>query len=290
AGSNGFAGAYRLTRHGIGTSVIAGEGTAMETGYDSAAAAHAEDLRDPAEIGRRAGERAVKRLNPRKVETAQVPVVYESDIAGRLLSHLAGAISGPAVARGTSFLKDRMESQVFATGVRVMDDPLRPRGLRSKPFDGEGIAGRKRAVIEDGVLKTWLLDLASARQLGLETTGHAARGTSSPPSPAATNLYLEPGGASPDELMADIRAGFYVTTLMGMGVNQVTGDYSFGAAGFWIEDGEIAYPVSELTIAGNLKDMYRTLMPANDLVFRFGVDAPTVRIEGMTVAGMATAG
>ena len=178
-----------------------------------------------------------------------------------------------------------MGRKVFAPGIRIIDDPHRIRGLRSKPFDGEGVANRRMALVEDGVLTTWLLDCASARQLGLETTGHAARGTGGPPMPATSNLYLEPGALSPAELIADIEQGFYVTELMGMGVNGVTGDYSRGAAGFWIEKGQIAYPVSEVTIAGNLKDMFARLTPASDLEFRHGTNAPTVRIEGMTLAG-----
>jgi PmbA protein len=201
------------------------------------------------------------------------------------LGHFAGAISGAAIARGVSFLKDRLGQAVFANGVRVMDDPHRRRGLRSKPFDGEGVANTRRALIDDGKLTTWLLDCASARQLGLQTTGHAARGTGGPPSPATTNLYLEAGRLSPAALIADIQQGFYVTELMGMGVNGVTGDYSRGAAGFWIENCQIAFPVSEVTIAGNLKDMFASLTPASDLEFRHGTNSPTVRIEGMTLAG-----
>jgi PmbA protein len=178
-----------------------------------------------------------------------------------------------------------MGQQIFAKGIRIIDDPHRPRGLRSKPFDGEGVANKKRALIEDGVLTTWLLDCRSARQLKLTTTGHAARGTSSPPSPSAADLYLEPGKVTPADLMSDIRQGFYVTELIGMGINGVTGDYSRGAAGYWIENGKLTHPVSEVTVAGNLKDMFRNLTPANDLLFRYGTDSPTVRIDGMTLAG-----
>ena len=190
-----------------------------------------------------------------------------------------------AIARGVSFLKDRMGQDVFASGVTIIDDPHRKRGHRSKPFDGEGVANRRTVLIDKGRLTTWLLDSASARQLGLQTTGHASRGTGGPPSPSATNLYMAAGNLSPEELMEDVREGFYVTDLIGMGVNNVTGDYSRGAAGFWIENGKLAYPVSEITVAGNLKDMYRALTPANDLEFRHGLDAPTLRIEGMTIAG-----
>jgi PmbA protein len=283
--SDGFAGAHTATRHGLMVSVLAGEGTAMESDYEYHSARFEADLDDPASLGRRAGERTVKRLNPRKAGTAQVPVVYDPRVAGGLLRHFAGAISGSSVARRTSFLRDRMDEPVFAPGINVIDDPHRMRGLSSRPFDGEGVATARRAVIEDGALRTWLLDAASAHQLGLPSTGHASRGTSAPPSPSSSNLYLEAGRATPAELMADIKSGFYITSLMGMGANPVTGDYSRGATGFWIENGEITYPVSELTVAGNLKDMYRALTPANDLEFRHGTDSPTVRIEGMTVAG-----
>ncbi len=285
AATNGFASGYMRTSHGISVSVLAGQGTQMETDYDHSSAVFAKDLEDAALVGRRAGEKAVKRLAPRKAETASVPVVFDPRIANSILGHLGSAISGPSIARGTSFLKDKLGQRIFAAGIHVIDDPVRPRGLRSRPFDGEGIAGRRLKLVDDGVLTTWVLDLASARQLGLRTTGHAARGTSGPPGPSCTNLYLEPGSLSPQALIADIKQGFYVTGLMGFGINNVTGDYSRGANGFWIENGAQAYPVSEVTIAGNLTDMFRNLTPANDLQFRYGSNAPTVRIEGMTVAG-----
>ncbi len=227
----------------------------------------------------------MRRLGPKKAATAKVPVVFDPRVAGGLIGHLASAINGRTVARGTSFLKDKMGEPVFAKGLNVIDDPHRARGLRSKPFDGEGLQNTRRAVVEDGVLKTWFLDLRSARQLGLASTGNASRGTSSPPGPSATNLYLEPGETSPEALIGEIDAGFYVTEMMGMGVNGVTGDYSRGAAGFWIEKGALAYPVSEVTVAGNLKDMYLALTPADDLEFRYGINAPTLRVDGMTVAG-----
>jgi PmbA protein len=285
AASNGFAGGYGVSRHSLSVSVLAGEGLAMERDYEFATRAYGADLEDPAALGRRAGERAVKHLGARKPETGRFPVVYDPRVANGLLRHLAGAISGPAVARGTSFLKDRLGERIFAPGITVVDDPHRPRGLRSKPFDGEGIANARRNVIEDGRLTTWILSLSSARQLGLKSTGHAARGISGPPAPATANFFLEPGELSPAELMADIDQGFYVTEMMGMGVNTVTGDYSRGASGFWILDGELAHPVHEVTVAGNLKDMFRALVPADDLEFRYGTDAPTIRVDGMTVAG-----
>ena len=285
AASNGFRGSYEVSRHAVGVSVLAGEGLEMERDYEFMTAVYGADLDDPAEIGRRAGERTVKRLGARKPETGKVTIVYDPRVSGSLLRHLAGAINGVSIARDTSFLKDRLGEPVFAPGITVIDDPHRPRGLRSKPFDGEGVGNRRRALIDDGRLTTWILDLRSARQLGLETTGHAARGTASPPSPAITNLYLEPGEKSPEALIGEIDQGFYVLEMMGMGVNGVTGDYSRGAAGFWIEKGELAYPVSEVTIAGNLKEMFAKATPADDLTFRYGVDSPTVRVDGMTVAG-----
>lgn len=283
--SNGFAGTYAASSHGFSVSVLAGEGTSMERDYDHSSARWRADLEAPEAVGRRAGERAVARLQPRKVKTQAAPVVFDPRVSRSLLGHFAAAISGTAVARGTSFLKDRMGTKIFADGVRIVDDPHRKRGLASKPFDGEGVANRRMALVEDGVLQSWLLDTSSARQLGLKSTGHASRGTSGPPGPSGTNLYMEPGRLSPDELIADIKSGFYVTELIGFGVNGVTGDYSRGAAGFWIENGRRAYPVSELTIAGNLKDMFLRLTPANDLVFRYGTNAPTLRVDGMTVAG-----
>ncbi len=211
--------------------------------------------------------------------------MFDPRISNGILRHVAGAISGSAVARGTSFLRDKLNQKIFADGIVIVDDPHRRKGLASRPFDGEGVANARINIVEDGVLTTWLLDTASAHQLGLKTTGHASRGASSPPSPGTSNLYMEAGTPTPAELIADIKSGFYVNELIGYGVNAVTGDYSRGAAGFWIENGEIAYPVSELTIAGNLKAMFLNLTPANDLVFRYGANAPTVRIEGMTVAG-----
>lgn len=286
AATNGFARGYSVSSHSLAASMLAGEGTTMERDYDFSTAVHRDDLRSAEEIGRGAGARAVSRLGSRKMETAQVPIVYDPRVSGGLVRHLAEAINGVAIARETSFLKDSMDQRVFAPGIAIIDDPHRLRGLRSKPFDAEGIANARRTLIEDGVLKSWILDLASSRKLGVETTGNAARGTTSPPSPGSTNLYMEPGDTSPAELMADIDSGFYVTELIGMGINQITGDYSRGATGFWIENGGIAYPVSELTVAGNLKEMFANLTPANDLEFRRGTDAPTIRVEGMTVAGI----
>ncbi len=283
--SHGFSGAYLGSRHGVSMTAIAGEGTAMERDYDYSSALHSSDLDDPEKIGRTAGQRAVERLNPRKPSTRKVPVVFDRRISSSLVGHLASAINGSTIARKTSFLKDKLGERLFAANINVIDDPLRRRGLRSQPFDAEGVAGRRRALIENGVLATWLLDCSTARELGLKTTGHAHRGASSTPSPGPTNLHLEPGTSSPAELIKDIADGFYVTDLIGSGASIITGDYSRGAAGFWIEHGERSYPVSEVTIAGHMLDMFRTLQPANDLEFRYGTNAPTLRVEGLTVAG-----
>lgn len=288
AATNGFSGSYAGSRHSLGVAILAGEGLAMERDYDFSSAVYGSDLRDPEEVGRSAAEKAVRRLKPRKPKTGRVPIVFDPRVANSFLRHFAGAITGTAIARGTSFLKDRRGEPVFAPGIEVFDDPHRARGLRSKPFDAEGLATRRRALIEDGVLTGWLLDLASARQLGLEPTGNASRGVSGPPGPSTSNLYLAPGSRSPEELIGEIEQGFYVTEMMGMGANGVTGDYSRGAAGFWIEKGELAYPVAEATVAGNLKTMFQNLTPADDLVLRYGTDSPTVRIDGMTVAGAGT--
>jgi PmbA protein len=285
AATNGFVGSIARSSHGLSAAVIAGANGAMERDYEFATVIHAVDLPDPATLGRQAAERAARRLNPRKVRSQAVPVVFEPRVAGSIIRHLVSAISGPAVARGTTFLKDSMGERVFAAGISIVEDPLRAGGLRSRAFDVEGIAAQPRRLIDRGVLTTWLLDCASARQLGLQPTGHAVRGVSSAPSPAPANVHVEPGTISPQDLIRDIPAGFYVTEMMGMGINYVTGDYSRGAAGFWIENGEIASPVSEVTIAGTLQSMFQALTAASDLSFRYGIDAPTLRIEGMTVAG-----
>ncbi|MGY8998199.1 MAG: metallopeptidase TldD-related protein, partial [Alphaproteobacteria bacterium] len=224
--------------------------------------------------------------NPKKLPTKDMPIVFDDRNARSLLGHFIDAISGPAITRGTSFLKDSMGKAVFGSGITIAEDPHRQRGLRSRPFDGEGLATRKNELISKGELTTWLLDCRSARQLELAPTGHATRGTSGSPSPSPANLWLEPGTDSPEALMADIEDGLYVTYLIGFGVNGVTGDYSRGAAGFRIQNGEITDTVSEITIAGNLVDMYANLIPANDLEFLFGTDSPSVRIDGMTVAGV----
>ncbi len=283
--SAGFAGRSLRTSHSISATVLAGSGTAMQRDYDAHSSVHAADLDAPETIGRLAGERAVRRLNPIRPRTARLPVVFDPRVAGSLLGHLAGAINGAAVARGTSFLKDAMGTRIMPEGIAVRDDPRRRRGLRSRLFDGEGVPTRALGLVEDGVLQTWVLDSASARQLGLATTGSAMRGTGGPPSPGTSNLFMAAGTLAPAVLLSGIGEGLYVTEMIGMGVNGLTGDYSRGAAGFMIRNGELAEAVAEITIAGNLRDMFRALTPADDLRFRRGVDAPTVRIDAMTMAG-----
>jgi len=285
ATSDGFLGGYESSNHSVSCSVVAGEGLGMETDYDFASVRHLEDLTDAATIGRQAAERTVKRLNARQVETQSVPVVYDPRVSRGIVGHFSGSITGPSIARGTSFLKDEMGERIFGEHIQIIDDPHIRRGMASKAFDGEGVANKKHLLIENGVLTTWIMHAASAHQLALETTGHAARGTGGPPGVSTTNLYMAAGELSPAELIKDIKAGLYVVDLIGQGVNGVTGDYSRGASGFWIEDGEITYPVNEITIASNLKDMFKNATPANDLEFLYGTNAPTLRIEGMTVAG-----
>ena len=283
--SAGFAGRRVGTSHSVSATALAGSGTGMQRDYDYHGTVYLSDLDDPVAIGRSAGEKAVHRLNPTRPATGKLPVVFDPRVAGSMLGHLSGAINGAGIARGTSFLREKLGQRIFAPGIFVHDDPRRVRGARSRVFDGEGTPTAPRALIEDGVLTTWLLDSRSARQLGLTSTGHASRGTSGPPSPAPSNLYLAAGAMTPAELMADIRLGLYVTEMIGMGVNGITGDYSRGAAGFMIRDGQLAEPVAEITIAANLIDMFQNLTPASDLRFRRGTDSPTVRIEGMTMAG-----
>ena len=285
ATSAGFFGAYERSSHSVSVTAMAGLGTAMQRDYDYSSAAHAEDLDDPEALGRRAAERALARLNPVRAKTGTMPVVFDPRVSGGLVGHFLGAINGASVARGTSFLKDRMGQRVFSARVGIEDDPRRVRGQRSRMFDGEGVPTRAQALLEDGRMTTWLLDSRSARQLGLRSTGHAARGTGGPPSPGATNVYLRAGEETPAALMADIGEGFYVNELLGQGVNLLTGDYSRGAAGFMIRNGALAEAVAEVTIASTLPHMFAQARPADDLVFKRGVDAPTVRVDGMTLAG-----
>lgn len=283
--SHGFSGSYMASRFSRSVGVIAGEGTRMERDHDFDSRLYFADLDKPEDIGRRAGERVIKRVNPRQVPTGKdLTVVFDPRVARGFVGHIAGAINGAAVARKTSFLRDRMGEQVLKAGLNITDDPLKVRGSASRPFDGEGVKGERLTMIEDGVLKHWFLSSSAARELGLHTNGRGARGGTAV-SPTSTNLALEPGDVSPEDLIRSVGTGFYVTELIGQGVDMITGEYSRGATGFWIENGELAFPVSGVTIASNLKDMFMRVTLANDIDRKFGVAAPTIAIEGMTLAG-----
>lgn len=283
--SNGLSVSMNRTSCGLSATVIAGEGTSMERDYDYDSAVYWSDLRDPAEIGRKAASRTIASLNPGSINSAVMPVVVDPQQARDFLGIFLSAINGGSITRKASFLMDSMGKQVFAPNINIVEDPHVKRGFRSRRVDTEGLPTRQRHLIEDGKLTTWLLDLKAARQLDLAPTGHAVRGVGSAPSPQASNVWMEAGQATPEELMGDIKQGFYLTHILGHDLNLVTGDYSRGARGFLIENGKITRPVSGVTIAGNLRDMFAQMQPANDLIRRFGMDAPTLRIEGMTVAG-----
>ena len=285
ATSHGFCRGYTTSGYGGSASVIAGSGSDMQRDYASHSVRHYEDLDEPDTLGRLAGERAVKRLNPAKMASGVMPVVFDPRVGGSLVSHLLSAMTGSAIARKTSFLLGLEGEAILPDGVTIRDDPHKRRGLRSRPFDGEGVATRPTDLVAGGRITGWLLDSASARQLGLEPTGHASRGIGGPPGASATNVDMLPGTLSREQLIADIGHGLYVTELIGQGVNPVTGDYSRGASGFIIENGEIIAPVAEITIAGNLIEMFRTLTAASDLEQRRALNVPTIRIEGLTVAG-----
>ncbi|CAN5209961.1 TldD/PmbA family protein [soil metagenome] len=285
ATSAGFSGASSGSSHGVSVSVLAGEGATMQRDYASHSVRHLSDLDDPAAIGVKAGNRAIARLNPVRLESGPMTVVFDPRVGSSLLGHLIGSITGSGIARKTSFLLDALGTAIFDSGVTVLDDPWRVRGLRSRAFDGEGLATNPSKLIDKGVLTGWIAESASARQIGIAPTGHAARGISGAPGAGPSNVHMEAGTVTPAALMADIKDGFYVIELIGMGVNGLTGDYSRGASGFRIVNGEIAGAVSEVTIAGNLKDMFRMLTPANDLEFRHAVNVPTIRVDGMTLAG-----
>jgi len=285
ATSHGFAGAYRGTSRSISASVIAGEGADMQRDYAWRSTRHGEDLPGPEEIGRQAGERAVARLNPARLPSGPMPVVFDPRVGGSLIGHLVGAMTGSAIARRASFLLGRLEEELFDPALVIADDPHRPRGLRSKPFDGEGLPTAPRNLVEGGRLTGWLMEAASARQLGLLPTGHASRGVSGAPGASASNLHVAASSVSVKELIADIKDGVYVTELIGHGVNGVTGDYSRGASGRRIINGELAGPVAEFTVAGNLIPMLRALTPADDLEWHRPINVPTLRVDGMVVAG-----
>lgn len=284
ATSHGFLGQYLGTRFSRSVSVLAGEGTAMERDYEFSSRLHFSDLDTPEWIGRSAGERAVRRLGARKAKTGPVTVIFDPRVARSIAGHLAGAINGASVARKTSFLRDMMDRQIASAAITVTDDPLRVRGPASRPFDGEGVEGERLVMVDKGVLRHWFLSTSTGRELGLPTNGRGVR-SGSQVSPSSTNLAIEPGEASPEDMIRSVKSGFYVTEVFGQGVNMVTGEYSRGASGFWIENGELAYPVSEVTIASNLKAMFLSMQPASDIDRNFSMAAPTLLIEGMTLAG-----
>jgi PmbA protein len=285
ATSTGFSGAYATTSRGLSASVVAGEGSGMQRDYGWRSARHHADLPTPQFIGELAGTRAVARLNPGRLKSGPMPVVFAPRVGGTLIGHLINAMAGASIARRASFLLDRLGEQLFDSGVSVVEDPHRPRGLRSRPFDGEGLATCACNLVESGRITSWLLESASARQLGMEPTGHASRGHGGAPGVSVSNLHLAAGSTSSEQLIADIKDGVYVTELIGQGVNGVTGDYSRGASGFRIVDGKRAGPVAEFTIAGNLLDMFAALTPANDLEWFRPINVPTIRVDGMTIAG-----
>lgn len=285
AASNGFSGGYTRTGTGLSCVAITGEGTGMERDYFGDMRVYASDLLSPEEIGQTAADRTLARAGARQPQTGTFPVLFDERISSTLIGHLLGAVNGSAVARGGSWLRDAMDEAVLPDGIDLVEDPLRARGMASRPFDAEGLATRRRNIVENGVLKGWTLDLASARKLGLSSTASAARGPSSPPSPTVTNVELTQGQHSPAELMARMGTGLLVTGLIGATINPTTGDYSRGASGMWIENGEPAYPVNECTIAGNLRDMLRRIVPANDARTHLSRVVPSLLIEGMTLAG-----
>ena len=277
ATSDGFFNTNDKTNYSTGISVIAGKGTKMERDYEYQSKVHFSDLDTPKTIGEKAAERAISRLNPKKIKSNSVPVIFDPRVSGSLLSLFIGGISGQAITRGTSFLKDKMNTDIFKNTINIIDDPHIKRGARSLTFDGEGVATKKLNLVENGKLKSWLLNSQYARQLNLKSTGHYS---------GVSNLYMSPGKKTNLELIKSIDQGFYITEMLGMSFSQVTGDYSRGASGYWIEKGEKAYPVSEVTIAGNILDMYNMLTPASDLKMITGIDAPTLMIDKMIVAGL----
>jgi PmbA protein len=284
ATSSGFEGRYSRSRFSISAGMVAGDGLKMERDHEFRSLVHAEDLPPPEEIGRTAGERAVRRLDPRQVKSARVPILFDRRVSAGIAGALASAVNGASVARKTSFLRNDMGKKVASGAITLRDDPLRPRGLGSRPFDGEGMPSEALEPVSAGILEFWLLDWASGRELGLESNGRASRNGSGT-SPSTTNCFIEAGSTAVEDMIASMTSGLLVTETIGHGVNMVTGDYSKGASGFWIEGGELAYPVSEITIAGNLKEMFLNMTPANDLQFRHATNAPTLLVEGMTVGG-----
>ncbi len=283
--SGGFSGLHHASGFSLSASAIASDANGMETGYDGRSVRWQSDLPDPTAIGAEAGRRAAIRLGARKIASTTAPVIFENRLAASLLGPLIGAISGPAIARGASFLKDRLGEQLFPKGLNIFDDPHRLRGLGSSPFDDEGVANGPTRIVDDGVLTTWLLNSSSARQLGLETTGHASRGLAGPPGVSPSNLTMAAGERDQAALMRDAGAGLLVTSMFGPSLNPNTGDWSVGCSGFWFESGELAYPVAEITVAGGLIDVFGRIVPGSDLEFRGASNAPSLLVDGLAIAG-----
>ena len=283
--SGGFVGRHQASSFAVYASAIAGDDTGMERGGDGRSTRWQADLPSPAEIGAEAGKRAVQRLGARKIESRTATVILEDRVAMSLISPLIGAIAGPSIARGASFLRDKLGQQIFSPAITVIDQPHRVRGLGSQPFDDEGVANHDTAIIDKGVLTTWLLNTSSARQLGMQTTGHASRGLASPPGVGTTNLTVQPGDRDLAGLMADAKEGLLVTSMFGPSLNNNTGDWSTGVSGFWFEGGELAYPVTEITIAGNMIDIFGRLVAGSDLVFRSARNSPSLMVDGLAIAG-----
>ncbi|WP_171124479.1 MULTISPECIES: TldD/PmbA family protein [unclassified Ruegeria] len=285
AATNGFSGGYVHSSRSTSCVAISGEGTGMERDYDGDSRTFQSDLRSPTDIGQSAGERAVQQVGSRQPATGTYPVLFDERISSSLIGHLLGASNGAAIARGASWLSDCLGEQVLPDHLSLIEDPHRPRISGSRPFDAEGLPTRRRAIVEGGTLTGWTLDLSSARKLDMASTGNAARGVSGPPSPSNWNLSLTQGDQSRAELLRDMGTGLLVTSMIGSTINPNTGDYSRGASGFWVENGEIAYPVNECTIAGNLRDMLERIIPANDARTYLSRVVPSLLIEGMTLAG-----
>ena len=283
--SNGLNVSYQSSSYDIYAVLIAGRGTLMEREYEFASSVFEKDLTKSSLVGKKAGELAVKKLNPKKIKTSKIPVIFSPRVANSFLKHLSSAINGNSITRGTSFLKKKLNKKIFSSNINIIDNPLKKKGLQSKPFDGEGLETKKTQIIKNGELKTWFLDLATAHQLRLKSTAHASRNISSPPTPSPTNLYFEPSNISPKSLIGNIKKGVYLTELMGSSVNLTNGDYSRGGSGFWIDKGEITYPINGITIADNLNEMFKKIILANDLEFKHGLNSPTMLIEDMIVAG-----
>jgi len=283
--SLGFEAGRRATRHGLSVAAYAEQNGAMERDYDSDGTRYLSDLRSPDDIGTVAAKRALARLGSKQMASAALPVMFDQRLSGALVAAMLGAIRGSAIARGVSFLKDDLGQMVFNKDIQIIDDPTIKRGHGSRPWDGEGVAVKKQAIIKDGILQTWLLNHSAAKQLDMPRTGHASRGISSPPGIGATNTALQNGVKTRAQLLSDMGEGLLVTEMFGPSLNSNTGDYSVGVSGFKVEGGLIAYPVSEITIAGNLRDMFKTIIPANDIIYDSAVSAPSLLCEGLTIAG-----